>query len=74
VQYPLDPVSEYGRSGSVLLLNPTDRDLAANYDTHAADLRTRHPGATSGEGRGGAGGQADRQAEPQVLDRSLICQ
>jgi hypothetical protein len=31
MQRPISPVSNYNRSGGVLLVNPTDRDLIKNY-------------------------------------------
>jgi IPT/TIG domain len=39
-QQILNPVGEYGRSGSVLLLNPTDRRAPIDYGQTAAALRS----------------------------------
>jgi hypothetical protein len=39
-QQQLDPVSRYGRSGSVLLLNPTDRNIG-RYEVSATPLNAR---------------------------------
>lgn len=39
-QQVLNPLSPYGRSGGVLLLNPTDRLAPARYGATAAQLRS----------------------------------
>ena len=35
-----DPVQPYGRSGSILLLNPTDRHTKDKFDREAWEFRT----------------------------------
>lgn len=39
-QQVLDPLSNYGRSGGILLLNPTDRDNKSGYQKSSAQLRS----------------------------------
>ena len=39
MQRVIDPVSPYGRSGSVLLLNPTDRDVRTRYGVSGQAIR-----------------------------------
>jgi hypothetical protein len=45
MQSPIIPVGRYGQSGSILLLNPTDRDLRTNYAIPNTPASGPMPGA-----------------------------